>query len=306
MAVIGVDIGGTKVAAVRWRPAGQLPGDHSHWQPHALAGRTEPAALIEAVVEAVDAVAGAEPVEAVGLSVAGWLSGDRQRVRLGANLGLADYPLTGALSQRLGCPVTMGNDGDATAWAEARNHQGSRCLAVFSLGTGVGGGVVVDGRLLTGSHGVGAELGHLPVPGVGLRCVCGGIDCLELYASGPGLARLSRQPDARAALAAAAGGDARAVAALTTAAAALAHAVQVLMPVLDPDLVVLAGSVAAAVGDQLATDVAAALTSHPLSAVVALPVIRISRLGPSAAAIGAADLAARLFQHHPEEGTVHV
>jgi glucokinase len=190
----------------------------------------------------------------------------------------------------------MENDGNAAAWAESRSGGRTGTLVVLALGTGVGGGVVLaGGTLLTGDAGLAGELGHVPVPGPGRPCVCGGLDCLELYASGPALAAAAGTPDARTAVAAARRGDARAGAALRSAAAAIAAAVRALQPVLDPTRVVLAGSVAEGAGRPLRDAVVAALAgARPLAGVAAPPEISISSLGPYGCAIGAAELAAAL------------
>ncbi|HEV7656808.1 MAG TPA: ROK family protein [Mycobacteriales bacterium] len=298
MVAVGVDIGGSKVAAAA------LTGPARSWREHGLRPDTATTAGVVAAIRAAAlAVAGGDPVDAVGLSVAGWLSADRRRVVHAANLGLRDVPLPDLVAAALDCPVVMENDGNAAAVAEAvraaadavaAGRTGAGTVVVLALGTGVGGGVVLPGgTVLTGDGGLAGELGHLPVPGDGRPCVCGGLDCLELYASGPGLAAAAGTPDARAAVAAAGRGDPRAAAALRAAAAALAAAVRILQPVLDPARVVLAGSVAEGAGPPLRDAVTAALAGPgPLAAVAAPPEISLSTLGPYACAIGAAELAA--------------
>jgi glucokinase len=300
--VVGVDIGGSKVAAVRlaaphhlpraWREHGLHPAPAAPAAPGSAggSGADAVAAVVAAVRAAVLAVVGDGPVGPVGLSVAGWLSADRRRVTHAANLGLRDVPLPELVGADLGCAAVMENDGNAAAWAEAGGYDGPGAVVVLSLGTGVGGGVVAGGRLLTGHGGLAGELGHLPVPGSGRDCVCGGRDCLELYASGPAIAAAAGCPDARAVVAAAAAGDRRASEALRAAAAAIAAAVRSLQAVLDPARVVLAGSVAgAALRDQVALALAG---PRPLAGVTAAPAVHLSTLGPYAAAIGAAQLAA--------------
>ena len=254
---------------------------------------------------------------AVGLSVAGWLSRDRLEVRTAANLGLAATPLAGLAEARLNCPVLMENDGNAAAFAEYVRGAGraAEVLMLITLGTGVGGGIVVSGVLAGGSHGLAGEIGHLPIDPAGPDCCCGGRGCLELYASGPGLAAQAQaragQPEgaailsladgrpgqitARQVIAAARGGDAWAAGLLARAGYAVAQAVACVMPVLDPDLVVLSGSVAMSAGDLILDPARQQLARAPVLPAVLSPVpVVLGQTGPGAAALGAAELARRL------------
>jgi glucokinase len=188
---------------------------------------------------------------------------------------------------------------------------------LITLGTGVGGGIVVSGVLTGGSHGLAGELGHLPVDSAGPAgpaCCCGGHGCLELYASGPALAARARmgagQPDgaailslaggrpeqitARQVVQAARGGDAWAAGLLARAGRAVAQAVACVMPVLDPDLVVLSGSVATSAGDLILHPARQELArAHTLQAVLSPVPVVLGQTGPGAAALGAAELARR-------------
>ncbi|MCU1488896.1 MAG: hypothetical protein JWM85_301, partial [Acidimicrobiaceae bacterium] len=234
---IGADLGGTKLAAVLLDATGAVV--HRIWlEGYAESYDAVVAGLEGAVGEcrAVAAVHGAE-VEALGLSVAGWLSRDRERLVWGANLGARDQDIGVDLRRRLRIPVVIENDGNATALAEFRAAGASaRCFVLITLGTGVGGGVIVDGRPLVGANGLAAELGHLPVSEPGERCVCGGRGCLELVASGPGIARAGGAPTSFEIVDAARGGDPRALAVLSAAGQAIGRAVARLLPVVDPDL----------------------------------------------------------------------
>ena len=140
------------------------------------------------------------------------------------------------------------NDGNASALAEARTFEESRCVVVLTLGTGVGGGVVVDGQLLLGASGLAAELGHLSVGKGGPPCVCGGRGCLELFASGPAIARAGHAATSAEVVAAADAGDATAQRVLRAAGAAIGRAIVLLIPVVDPDLVLITGRLADAAG----------------------------------------------------------
>ena len=198
---------------------------------------------------------GPHPVQAVGLAVAGWLSADREQLITAANLGVAGVPLRRDLEQRLGLPVTVDNDGNAAALAEARAGSGrqARMLVMLTLGTGVGGGIVTSDRLLTGAAGLAGELGHLPSISNGPSCPCGGRGCLEVYASGPAVARL--------------------------------------VPVLNPDLVLLGGGLAAGATDLVLIPARRTLAeATPLSNVVAAPPVRLATCGADAGALGASYL----------------
>jgi glucokinase len=335
--VAGVDLGGSKVAGVLLDDSGRVRGEV--WQEHRITGLDEAVELIAQVVGELSArelgageLAAGEPkpggtaagppraLTAVGLSVAGWLSRDRLEVRTAANLGLAAAPLARMAQARLNCPVLMENDGNAAAFAEYVRGAGrlAEVLLLITLGTGVGGGIVVSGSLAAGSHGLAGELGHLPIDRTGPACCCGGHGCLELYASGPALAIRARsgagRPDGAAILAladgqpgqitarqvvqAAHGGDAWAAGLLAGAGRAVGQAVALVMPLLDPDLVVLSGSVAASAGDLILCPARQELArACPLPAVLSPVPIVLGQTGPGAAALGAAELARRTDTH---------
>jgi glucokinase len=290
--VVGADIGGTKLCTV-------LAGDdrrvtHRTWTEHGVGARGELTDYLVTAVEECREVArrsGGEVV-AVGVSVAGWLSADRDRLIVGANLGARDRDLGGELRRRLGLPVVIENDGNTSALAEARAAKESRCLVVLTLGTGLGGGVVIDGQLLLGASGLAGELGHLSVGKGGPPCVCGGRGCLEMFASGPAIARAGHAETSAEVVAAAEAGDAAAQRVLRAAGAAIGRAVVLLVPVVDPDLVLVSGRLADAAGRYLLPAARATVNrARPLRDVTAPPRIDLGRVGPEAAAIGAAELA---------------
>jgi len=255
-------------------------------------------------------------LRSVGLAVAGWLSRDRQDVRSAVNLGITATPLARLVQARLNCPVIVENDGNAAAYAEFTRGAGqqARVLMLITLGTGVGGGIVSSGTLVQGSHGLAGELGHIPVERSGPGCICGGRGCLELYASGAAVTAQARmragQPEGAALLALAAGqpgqitsrqvvqaargGDACAAGILATAGRAIGQAVAQVMPVVDPDLVVLTGSLATSAGDLILVPARQELArQHALRTVLDPVPIMLSQTGPGAAALGAAELARR-------------
>ena len=190
--VVGVDIGGTKVAAGRVTAQGTVRGS--------LRTVPTPTEDADAVVSGVVAVvrdvladgkaAGESPV-AVGIGCAGTIDWARGVVVVSPHVPLTETPLASLVAGQIGLPVILDNDANVAALAEARvgAGRGSRHLVMFTLGTGVGGGLILDGRLYRGSTGAAAELGHTVVAAGGEMCRCGGRGCLEEYASGRALER---------------------------------------------------------------------------------------------------------------------
>jgi glucokinase len=311
VATVGVDIGGSKIAAVLLTESGEIGG--SVWRPHdgptsrqhggptsGPHGGSDVVELIAAAVTELSTSSSAS-IDCVGVSIAAWLSADRLRVLLAANLGVSDEPLGQLLTERLGTPVFLQNDGDATAYAEYVRGagQGARTLVAIALGTGVGGGVVINGQVLLGAGGLGGELGHLQVEADGPRCTCGGVGCLELYASGRAVAaaakdRFSSATSMTAAdvVTAARANDGEAIDILAAAGRAVGRAVGRIAAVVDPDLVVLSGSLAESAGDLIIEPAAAELRRcWPLAAVSDPVPIRLGSCGRTAAALGAAEMA---------------
>src|SRR5215203_630918 len=153
----------------------------------------------------IDALAGAArewnadqlPVIATSIMVPGAVDSDKAVVLQAPNLpSLVNYPLKAALEERLGWPVFLENDANAAALGEMwlGAARGCRDVVSITLGTGVGGGVILDGKLWSGSHGSGGEIGHTTVdPFSGLKCKCGNTGCLELFASATAIVRMTRE-----------------------------------------------------------------------------------------------------------------
>ncbi|WP_089294659.1 ROK family protein [Actinoplanes regularis] len=284
---IGLDLGGTKLATVLIGPDGRIRHRH-HREHHA---RDYPAVLdaITGAVRECDTL-GYAPV--VGLAVAGPLDRDRERVLAALNLGFADRPLRADLRERLGRPVVLENDANAAALAEHRvgAGAGARCLVLLTLGTGIGGGIVVDGQVLRGAAGAAAELGHLPVGTDGAGCGCGATGCLELYASGTALGRLAGAGrTSRDVVAAADRGDPTARRLLAEAGERLGAAVLMLAPAIDPDVVMLGGGLAHAAAGHLLPALRDRLTvGWPFRARRAPARVCLAGCGVDAGAIGAA------------------
>lgn len=290
--VIGADLGGTKLAAVLVNHDHEVV--HRIWIEHSAKSYPDLTMRLASVVAQCERVAADHGTEvgAMGLAIAGWLSRDRERLLWAANLGARDEAIGADLRRRFGLPIVIDNDGNAAAMAEHRIGAGAGCntLVLITLGTGVGGGIIVDGHPMIGALGLAGELGHLPVSGVE-PCVCGGRGCLELLASGPAIARSAGATSAVEVVTSATGGDAVALAALTSAGRFVGEALARIIPVIDPDLVLLGGSLAHAAGDILMPAVRSALRDRrSLSRVAGLPRVSLAALGPEAGALGAAEL----------------
>lgn len=188
--VLGVDIGGTKIAAGPVDRAGTPLAD-----PLIEATRTEDTSAFLAGLEATLRRALREFSDfspmAVGLACAGTVDAGRGVVFTSPNLPLSETPVAGRMEDSLGFRVVLENDANAAVLAEAvvGAAAGFRHVVMLTLGTGVGGGLLLDGRVYHGARGGAGELGHVVVEKDGLPCRCGGRGCLEMYASGPALIR---------------------------------------------------------------------------------------------------------------------
>ena len=207
------------------------------------------------------------------------------------------FPLRDRLCQRLGVPVAVDNDANLAALAEHRlgAARGARISITVTVGTGIGAGIVVEGRLLHGARGGAGEIGHLPLGRGGVACRCGVPDCVEPDASGSGLARQARElglspPDAAAVFAAAEAGDARGQAAVETMADRLGAALGAAVSLIDPDVVVLGGGVAQA-GEALLEPLRAAVSRYTLATHRRGLRVVAAALGERAGVIGAGLLA---------------
>ena len=197
--VVGVDLGGTQVRA------GLVQEDGRLLRREATVTRPEEGrdAVIERIVRlarSVCADVGLERVTAVGVAAPGAVDHRRGVVRLAPNLnGWVDVPLKDLLEERLGVPVQVGNDANLAALGEHMfgAGRGIKDLIYITVSTGIGGGILTDGRLLLGHHGYAAEIGHQTVEDSGPRCKCGNIGCLEAMASGTAIAREARVAVAR-------------------------------------------------------------------------------------------------------------
>jgi glucokinase len=194
-ALVGVDVGGTKTAAMVVSGDGRVRGRAVF--PTDVTG---PANTLAGIVEAIrQALADAQlrlgHVAAVGLGIPGRVDPQTGIVRQAVNLGWREAPAGEWLVEVLGVPCMLENDVRAAALGVQRYYGSAaiRHLAYVSIGTGISAGLILQGRLYTGAHGMAGEIGHVVVEPHGRRCACGSQGCLETVAAGPAIARLGRE-----------------------------------------------------------------------------------------------------------------
>jgi fructokinase len=245
---LGVDLGGTKTEIAALGPAGEVRLRRRAPTPPDYEGVVE---TIGRLVEAAERELGARGAT-VGVGIPGSLSPATGLVRNANSTVLNGRPLDRDLEARLGRKVRLSNDANCLAMSEAADGAGAGLGTVFAviLGTGVGGGIAVNGRLLEGPNRVAGEWGHTPLPWMtaeefpGPRCWCGLRGCVETFLCGPALAADCDGPGARDASglpARAEAGEAAAQGALARHADRLARALAVVINLLDPDAIVLGG-----------------------------------------------------------------
>ncbi len=291
---IGVDIGGTKIATVLVDGTGRVIRRSVAPTP------TSSDALIEAVAQSVRGLA--DEAAPLGVAVAGRVSSSGDRVLQSANLALSGVSMPRLLGTRLGRNATLLNDADAALLGESWQGaaMGHRNVFMVTLGSGVGGAILADGRLLRGAHGATGELGHTTVKRGGRQCGCGGRGCLDQYASGRALARYGSRHkgeslSGRDVTRAAQRGEEWAVSAVTDLAGWLAVGLANAVALVDPEVVLLSGGVGAA-GEVVRGPVALALqTELGARGVPQGPTVLTGSLGPDAGAIGAAAKASGRF-----------
>ncbi|GAA3521627.1 ROK family protein [Nocardioides daeguensis] len=292
---VGVDVGGTKVLAVRIDASGEVQATATRPMPGRSAG---PEAVEEAIVLAARDVDGGRPPVALGVSAAGLVDAAGERFLFGAHLPWRDTPVRRTLADRTGLTVVLDNDANCAAHAElvAGAARGVGSALLVTIGTGIGGAIVLDGRVVRGAHGLAGEFGHMQVVPDGLACECGLRGCWEQYCSGRALERvtrvaLGRHLDGPEVTALARAGDPVALSSFASVGTWLGIGVAGLVSAFDPGLVVVGGGVSA-VGELLLGPARTALV-HSLqgTAYRAVPALVPALLGPEAGAIGAALLA---------------
>lgn len=240
------------------------------------------------------------PVRACGIGMPGQLDPRRTALVRAINLpSWIDVPAPKLLSVRLARPVVLENDGNCAAWGEykAGAGRGASSLVLFTLGTGVGGGIVLDGELWLGVGGAAGALGHLVVDPDGPLCGCGQRGCLQQFASASAVAQRFGRGPADAAFAAARAGDPVAIDAVGAAQRGLAIAVANVIHTLQPEVVVIGGGMAAA-GDALLAPVREEVKRRVRPAWLERTRIETASLGDDAGWIGAALWAAHAGEKH--------
>ncbi len=307
---IGIDIGGTKIAAGVVDADGQVLARRLAETPG-----TDPSAVLATIGDLVEQLGAEHHVEALGIGAAGFVDASGSTVLFAPHLAWRNEPLRDAITERTGLPVVVENDANATGWAEWRFGavQDEPDVVVVTLGTGIGGAIVIDGAPYRGRFGIAGEFGHMRVVPDGLPCDCGNHGCWEQYASGRVLTRRGRAAaedgtelgrrllDAVGGVAddihgthvtaAARDGDEEAIAWIADVGDWLGVGIANLVAALDPGVVVIGGGLSDA-GDLLLEPARAAF-SRSLTGRGHRPEARIvaAELGPEAGLIGAADMA---------------
>jgi glucokinase len=307
---IGLDIGGTKIAGGVVTAAGAVLERTRVPTPPA-----DEAATLAAMVAVVDELRARHPrVDAIGVGAAGMVEWPRGRLRWAPHNAYRRLELRRLLQERTGLPTVVDNDARAAAWAEARFGAGAGTddLVLVAVGTGIGGGLVLDGAVYRGTAGIGGEVGHMIVAPDGDPCDCGNRGCLEAMASGSALGRVARAAAAQdpggrlATLAggaervtgevvfqAAKEGDQAAIALFERTGYWLGVGIASLITIFDPDVVVVGGGLAAT-GDLLLAPARASMERYVFGrAHRELPPVAPARLGADAGLVGAATLALR-------------
>lgn len=305
---IGMDIGGTKLVAARVAADGTFEDRRRLATP---AG--DEAELIETIISLVDALTPEDGTRLpVGLGIAAIV--DRAGVAVyGPNIGARELPIARILADELGVHVAVGNDANVAAYAEAKVGAGAGHddVVMITLGTGVGGGIVVDGRLVVGASGYGGELGHIIVEEGGRPCPCGNTGCLEAYTSGTAFAAIAAERlradgegsslhladvlDGKAVTQAALAGDDLALGVLREAAGWLGVGLASVVNALDPAVVVIGGGAAIEPADILLPVAREAMARRLMGrAHREPPRVELAALGDDAGLVGAALLAAKV------------
>ena len=308
---IGVDIGGTKVLGGVVDEEGKIV---------ATARRNTPAeggrALTQTIADVALELRAHYPVESIGISAAGLISADRKTLLATPNIkNWNGVSLQEDLTRLIHARIVIENDANAAAWGEFRfgAGRGRSQMVMLTIGTGVGGGIVINGEIYRGAFGIGAELGHMRLISDGEQCGCGAFGCVERYASGSALMRYAHEgalsdPGAAAPLFARAGSGELRGSDITEAAMAgdpfalslfeklggyLGSAIASLSSIIDPELFIIGGGVIDA-GDLFLNPTRRAFLSNlPFAGMRPVAEIAPATLGNDAGLIGVADLARR-------------
>jgi len=310
---IGIDVGGTKIAAAAVDADGSLIA-----RSQVPTESDDQNSIVAAIVKVSHEMKAAAPAaRAIGVGAAALVDHESGTILWAPNLSYKDLHLRALLQDRVGLPVAVDNDANVAALAEAIHGAGKGAAhqATVTVGTGIGAGFVLDGKLYRGAHGLGGEPGHMIVVPDGPMCTCGNRGCWEAVASGRAIGRVARERvegGAGADLLAAAGGDVAAITGEAVGDAAVAGdafardvvasvgrmlgiGLANLVNLLDPALLVVGGGAAAGTGELLLGPARTAMAAHIVGASWRPPVpVLPAALGNDAGVVGAAILAREL------------
>ncbi|PSR20174.1 MAG: hypothetical protein C7B45_16185 [Sulfobacillus acidophilus] len=308
MAVFGlVDVGGTKTMTGIWRDGAMVAVEK---QPTAIGGGGDgTVAVVAASIKRLLRERHLDVGELVGIGVAvpGPLDLDRGLVRYAANLGWVDYPFIERLSQAFpGVAIAMDDDSRCAAWGEALHGAGQEFPIVWytTVSTGIGSGLIIEGKPYRGAQLMAGELGHITIDLAGPVCACGKRGCLETLASGPAMARhfyemrgLTGIPlSAENVFRALRTGDGEARAVVSRAMQYLAMALSYVVHLVNPDILVLGGGIVVHQGDLLLPMLRREMRGHILSVQDTHLLLRPAQLGEQAGLWGAYELIASHVQ----------
>ncbi|NLW20651.1 MAG: ROK family glucokinase [Clostridiales bacterium] len=311
MFYIGIDLGGTHIAAGVTDSAGRILARDST---PTRAERPYQAVIADMAACALSALDQSghslEEVAALGVGIPGIAQNDRGVVIFCTNLGWEQVPLREELQRYIDKPVFIDNDATLAGLAEsmAGVSRGASSSVFLTLGTGVGGGIIFDGKPWTGAHGVASELGHLTLALDGVPCTCGKDGCLERYCSATALIRLAKEAlaerpdsqmlrlagspegiDGKLVIDCARAGDPAALAAFERYTRYLALAINTIVSFIDPQMIVLGGGISQA-GAFLLDAVRAKIPQYLMFKTMPFGRVELAVLGNSAGIIGAAML----------------
>lgn len=304
MSVVGVDIGGTKALAVR------MKGDEIVARERVEVDRSQ--STLDAITDAVDRVDGGS-ANAIGIGLAGLVRSSDGVFVWGPHISGTDLPVRTHLADRYGVPVAVDNDANVAALAEFSKGAGAGYAngLLVTLGTGIGGAIVIGGSVYRGGSFAG-EWGHIGVQPAGLLCDCGKRGCWETIASGPALARLAREvvasnpsgslatklsdspPTGEAIVSLADEGEETARALVAEVGRAFGDGLAGLIAIFDPEIVVVGGGLGS-VGESIVGPARRVVVDSIHGGSLRVPpIIQVATLGPAAGAVGAAMAAAEV------------
>lgn len=180
---LGIDLGGTSAKVAVVDLDNRIVGEGEV----ATKGTPRPGELARTLADTCRRLLKGKKIRRIGIGVAGDIDSERGLVRVSPNLGWKNVPLRKLFAERMHCPVVIENDASATAWGVYKTQvpNSVKHMIVITLGTGVGGGLIIDGKLHRGATGSAGEVGHLNIEENGRLCHCGNRGCLEAYVGGP-------------------------------------------------------------------------------------------------------------------------